>query len=477
MLTLIRRKRFRLYVKLVFGLVAFVFIIGFALDITNVGQQKAAGIAAHVNDIVITRVELERIYRNEVQRRFSQLTADQRRSFNLPRQVLDDLIETRLLLSQAPRLGLPVGAEELRAEIQERPYFQDGGRFSMEKYRRIIQQQLRTTPADFESAERENLAFQKVQGLLTAVLYIPAEQVSRGGLNSAVQVNVEVLEVDAEVISKSLKATEGALKAHFEAHKDGYLTEERRSLEMVKFATQDEAQKAVEAIGERQDLAAVAKEQGWTVQTPPAVTREGTIEGVTDASSLLTQAFILEKGTIGPPAKAGDAFHLIRVADVQAPRPATFDEARAKVETDWRKAESEHRAARRAEALLAQGRKSGGLGKLKAEGVSVYETGLFAPNNPSVPHVGASEVFKLAALRLRPEKPWAEAPIKEGRKWYLLRLVERRLPTAEEWPQKVQTALDDLNRLKRIEFLEAWRKTLRDASKIEINEEVLNDLS
>lgn len=480
MLTLIRRKRFRRYVKIVFGVVAFVFIIGFALDVSNVGQQQDALVAAKVNGEVISTLEISRIYRDQVRDRYSELTPEQRKQLNLPKQVLDDVIESRLILAEVPKLGFKVGGDQLRENIQTRPYFQEKGSFSMERYRRILQQ-AGTNPAQFEASERDSMSLEGVQNLLSALTYVPAATVDRASLMQRVQANVEVLEIDPDEVAKTLKPGAAELQAHFDSHKDSYKTEEKRKIEFVGFPDQAAVQKAAEGLGESKDLAKTAGEKKWDMKRTPWLTRHGNVEGIADAENFLAQAFLLGSGEIGPPLNSGGKFFLIRVAEVEAPRPATYEEVKAQVRADWVKEKSGEAARARAEELLGKARGSKNLKSLKtlksAGAVAVYETGLFSADAPSIPKIGDSKDFKLAVFRLSPEKRWPEKPVQVGRKWYVLRLVELKLPSKEDWVKNRSEAQDDLARLKRFELLRHWRQTLKDKSKIDINEDALKTLS
>ncbi|MBI2061458.1 MAG: SurA N-terminal domain-containing protein [Nitrospirae bacterium] len=477
MLTLIRRKRFRRYVKIVFGVVAFVFIIGFALDVSNVGQQQDALVAAKVNGEVISTLEISRIYRDQVRDRYSELTPEQRKQLNLPKQVLDDVIESRLILAEVPELGFKVGGEQLRENIQGRPYFQEKGQFSMERYRRILQQ-AGTNPAQFEASERDSISLEAVQNLLSALTYVPAAAVDRASLMKNIQANVEVLEIDPDEVAKTLKPGAADLQAHFESHKDSYKTDEKRKVEFVEFPDQSAVQKAAEALGESKDLAKRAGEMKWELKRTSWLTRHGTVDGISDAENFLAQAFLLGAGEIGPPLNTGGKYFLIRVAEIEAPRPAAFEEVKERVRADWLKDKSGEAARLKAETLLAKARGAKNLKSLKIAGAPVsFETGLFSAETPSISRIGDSKDFKVAVFGLSPEKRWPDKPVQVGRKWYVLRLVELKLPTKDDWVKDRTEAQDDLSRLKRFELLRHWRQTLKDKSKIKINEDALKTLS
>ena len=83
-------------------------------------QEVVEEIVAKVNNIIITKRELERRARLPMQRLFEQFTGEERvqRLKELQQQVLDQAIAEALITSQAQRLGLSASESEIRAALE-----------------------------------------------------------------------------------------------------------------------------------------------------------------------------------------------------------------------------------------------------------------------------------------------------------------------------------------------------------------------
>ena len=84
------------------------------------GQEVVEEIVAKVNNIIITKRELERRAQLPMQRLFEQYTGEERiqRMKELQQQILEQVIVEALLASQAQRLGLSASESEIRAVLE-----------------------------------------------------------------------------------------------------------------------------------------------------------------------------------------------------------------------------------------------------------------------------------------------------------------------------------------------------------------------
>ena len=140
---------------------------------------------------VIARVGGEEILLDEFQRAYNRVYQQQadlyRRilkdkfdekmleNLRLRERTLENLITRRLLLQQARRLNLTVGAPELTAEIKSIPAFSDGGQFRKERYLQVLGAN-GLTPERFESELIEDLLARKVEGLITGSIQVTPQE-------------------------------------------------------------------------------------------------------------------------------------------------------------------------------------------------------------------------------------------------------------------------------------------------------------
>src|SRR5881397_1769059 len=108
--------------------VIIVFVFG-----SNWGRDSSSQIVARMGGNDISTVEFDRMYQNQVQR-YRELykgsfSPELARALDLPRQVLDGMIDRKLRLEAAKRMNLRVSDDELARAIAALPFFQENGQF------------------------------------------------------------------------------------------------------------------------------------------------------------------------------------------------------------------------------------------------------------------------------------------------------------------------------------------------------------
>ncbi len=166
-------------------LVVAAFVIGFVYMDMGLGgagrvQQQDRGYAARVNGETISYREYDRaLYytqKNYEQIYKQPLTNDMIQAMGLPRQVLDSLIDQRLLLQQAAQLHLSATPEEVRQRVLQIPTLNPDGHFvGNELYTRYITGSLGyQSPAEFEGELAREITLQKMESaLLNSIVVSP----------------------------------------------------------------------------------------------------------------------------------------------------------------------------------------------------------------------------------------------------------------------------------------------------------------
>ncbi|HEX9162363.1 MAG TPA: SurA N-terminal domain-containing protein [Thermoanaerobaculia bacterium] len=137
------------------------------------GAAATGGYAARVNGETISFRDFDRaLYYTEQNYRQmygSQVTQEMLDQMGLPRQVLDSLIEQRLLLQEARRLHLSATPEEVRKKILEIPILNPDGKFvGPELYTRYVTGQMGyQTPSEFEDELAREITLQKMESALS----------------------------------------------------------------------------------------------------------------------------------------------------------------------------------------------------------------------------------------------------------------------------------------------------------------------
>jgi len=170
------------------------------------------GAAATVNGEVITAGELNRAYRNmyETYRQIFKDQFDNSMAKRLRQQALRDLVQARLLVQEAKRIGLRVTDEEIQAAIMRTPSFSNQGKFDKTAYERYLNY-VNVKPSVFEETQREYMLQQKIERII----------------EDGVDVTEE--ELKAAYAARNPKAKAGDLEKNRERFRQTLLSEKKRS--------------------------------------------------------------------------------------------------------------------------------------------------------------------------------------------------------------------------------------------------------
>jgi peptidyl-prolyl cis-trans isomerase D len=175
-------------------------------------SSMRGGTVAKVNGYVISADDLNRTYLNmeENYRRIMKGQMPENFSKILRAQALRELVQDRLLVQEADRIGLSVSDEELQTYIMQIPAFVERGTFNKRAYEGALQN-INMTPAVFETSQREYLLRQKL------------EQLVEDG------VAVTDAELSAAYAAKNPKAKPGDFEKNKVSFKQTYLAEKQRN--------------------------------------------------------------------------------------------------------------------------------------------------------------------------------------------------------------------------------------------------------
>jgi peptidyl-prolyl cis-trans isomerase D len=368
------------------------FIIGFVYVDMGLGgaqqrQSQDRSYAARVNGDTITFAEYNRAlyfaeenYRRMYGDQFTQQLEDQ---MGVPRQVLESLVDQRLMLQQAAKLHLTATPEEVQKKILALPTLNPNGKFvGTDIYERYIHQIGYQTPADFEDDLAREITIEKMESALAnSVVVSPkaAEAEYRRTSESAkiryalysasremANVNVTPAEVDAFYKSNQEKyahgeqremkylvsdmarirsqivAPEDKVRAKYEAGKASEFSHPEQAhilhiLIKVNNPAEDAAAKAkadalVKQLRAGADFAALAKANSQD----PSSSGNGGDMGFVDRGATVepfdTAAFSIPLNTISDPIRSKEfGYHIIKVVERRPAGARPYEEVRPQI--------------------------------------------------------------------------------------------------------------------------------------------------
>ena len=250
-----------------------VFILGFVFFSGGSDPAGASGqVVAKVGKERITAVEFDRQYRAQVER-YRQMyqgnfSPELERALDLPRNVLDSMIERMLRLESARRMNLSVSDEELAQKIVTLPYFQENNQFiGREKYEQMLRAN-RLVPEQFENEVREDMLLEKYGELVKASVVVPEAEILREYAAKNDKATIEYVLVPASRIESAAQPTDADLQAYLDKHKDRYRTAVQRRL---KYLLVDKAKVRAKTRPSDADLASEYQKRKDTFSVPEQV--------------------------------------------------------------------------------------------------------------------------------------------------------------------------------------------------------------
>lgn len=223
-------------------ILAFVLLVFVDFGGTVPGAPNPTSAAATVNGTQISVREFQDAYRNaqDIYRQIygEQYTPDLARQLRLPEQVLNSLVDQKLLVAEAERAGLEATPEEISRLILDVPAFKDeNDRFvGQEVYERTLRSN-GLTIAGFESSLREQIMTNKLRAALGETTFVTDADVERSYRDSVEKAKIEFIEVPLDSFEVE-EPTESELGTYFDANAEEFRLPEKRSVEYLKIETQ-----------------------------------------------------------------------------------------------------------------------------------------------------------------------------------------------------------------------------------------------
>lgn len=356
-----QKKTSSILVNLIIGLIVIAFVVSGLTTFQGTTPDSVAKVGSY--PVKISEFE------NEVQRQSQfmsnfinggkPLTTAQMKQFNVQQNALQNLINSKLILTFADEIGAIASKDEVKAQIKTMKFFETNGQFDISKYKGLLAYN-RLTPEQFEEDTANQIKVQKAQALLSKVplsqKYV--EEVARiksEGLSADIMtVNKDALRKTLKVSSKEVSeylANEVNLKRveNLFAERKATLDtpEEVQASHILITAKDGDDQKALEKINSiAKDLTVknfVANVNKYS-EEPGAKERKGSL-GWFGRGRMVPEfenvAFSMKPGQISAPVKTQFGYHLILVEGKKAAKSATLAEHRNELATELIQKEKE----------------------------------------------------------------------------------------------------------------------------------------
>ncbi|GAB4242253.1 MAG: SurA N-terminal domain-containing protein [Deltaproteobacteria bacterium] len=480
MLSILRRNAGSWAIKIILTFIALTFIwwgVGTYSERDRNVAATVAGEAITMNEVAEAVSGLEKTYRDVYGAAF---TPEMAKALNLKQQALDSLIQRKILLAEAGRMGLSASDAEVQREIAAVPAFQQDGRFREDLYRSVLSYN-RVTPAEFEASKRVEITLKKVEGLLSAGALVPEPEGKERFRLASRKVRLLVVAADpakaasaaptgAEIASKfeqtkesfriparvklavavfspdrfgeGIRPSDAEIKSYYETNSDRFRSEERRLVSRIvlPFGTKNREEvrkKAGEVLAKatkgKGDFETQAKAFGRGRGGETWLSRKDAGEAL---SGPLFQASV---DTVVGPVELPGAFVLARVNRIRFPETLPLAEVRDRVVEQIRHEKGKDQAVVKAYEAHPKAAASKNLKGIAASyGVPVSETGWVGPEGaPGVPAAVVQDALLLPSGEVGPVKTLGDSH-------YLFQVVAKedsRVPPLSEVRDRVVAAV------------------------------------
>ncbi|MBE0494273.1 MAG: SurA N-terminal domain-containing protein [Thiomicrospira sp.] len=216
--------------------IVLVLIVPFALwgiDQYSTGERQQ--VVAEVNGETITGTEFLRFYnrqRMRLQEQFGDMFDQVVEDEPLRDQVLDSLIESRLIKQWAEKQGMLISDQQLASVIQAAEVFQENGRFSERVYQDLLMRN-GLTVSSFEFEQRQFLIETQFRGLTESSVFTTSSELEALFKLQNQRRDIDYIRLDQRVYRDQIKISEDDMQAYYEANKDVFVTPEQVVVEYV----------------------------------------------------------------------------------------------------------------------------------------------------------------------------------------------------------------------------------------------------
>jgi len=332
-------------------------------------------------------------YRSMLGRQYSKELVE---SLHVKDNTLQTIINRRIMLDVAAKLGLTAPETVLLSTVQNNPSFQSAGVFDPKRYQILTRNMGFSSAQDYENDLRLNImvdALQKAvtgsaqvnaaeirerfnhdyeQRVLAAIIVDPATQIDKvkvsdaqakawyeshkSAYQSPLKIKINAVEINPRALAQDMSVDETEIKAAYASRKAEFTTEEQRKarhilIKVAKGSSEDvyaAARKKLESIQARlkggEEFAKLATETSDDIATASEGGELGWFKAGAMAPAFDLTVFQMDKGDVSDIVETQLGFHLIELEDVRPAHQAELADVKELITSDLTQARANDEA-------------------------------------------------------------------------------------------------------------------------------------
>jgi peptidyl-prolyl cis-trans isomerase D len=194
---------------------------------------------------VISQQKVAQLATQRVQQQYPQYAGNPMIMNMIEPQVGQQLVQQRILLDAAEKLGIHVTDTDVRQYLQTGPpgqvLFPNGKFIGQEKYAALIQSRFDITVADFEDSVKQDIAIRRLESLITAGVTVGDKEVRDLYRKKNLKIKFDYAVISSDDLSKQINPSDAELEAFFKKNAARYAAAvpEERSITYFAFTPND----------------------------------------------------------------------------------------------------------------------------------------------------------------------------------------------------------------------------------------------
>ncbi|MGL1863014.1 MAG: SurA N-terminal domain-containing protein [Pseudodesulfovibrio sp.] len=239
MLEIMRENASGWIVKILFAIIIIVFVFAFGMSGMDTGNDP---VLATVNDQVITRAEFEDSFQRAAEgmrQANPNVSTAQLQNPQFKQMVLGELVNSRLLLAEASRLGVSASDEEVFAAITRQAIFHNqAGAFDRAVYQMALRS-IRMTPSQFEANFKNELIATKIKDMVRQTGAVTPEQARQIFDWVGEEITIDYILTTPQQFMADVKITEAEISEFYTKNEDRFMIPEQVRLRYLSFTPAD----------------------------------------------------------------------------------------------------------------------------------------------------------------------------------------------------------------------------------------------
>ena len=236
---------------------------------------------------------------------------------------------------------------------------------------------------------------------------------------------------------------------------------------------------AVQTQARASSLDKAAAGKGLTVTTTDMLTQTDPLPGIGNSQELMSAIFAAKKGDPATTATIPQGYSVYTVVDVQPPQTPTFEQAKARVEDEFKNQRAQAMLAQKTQELSDRARSEHDLKKAAKElGATVKTSDLVGPTS-QVPDIGALTGPANVIFSMKPGE--ISGPIQGQADGVVVALLDKQGPSGDQLKNSWDNAKETILAQKRQEleglYVQNLRERLEKQGKIKINKKEMERLA